>query len=407
MKVGLIYPESTFLIEPKVMPPLGLFSLEAMLEKDHDVSFHDLNDGLNEVESCSVFLVTGTSAQAASMREFVQAATGYPYIVLVAGGPHATVDPRGCVDMGFDYVIRGEGELAVAALLHTLEMLPPSKWPERGTVFKPLGRVKDLDRLPWPSRRHAEQYTYTLDGHRATTVFTSRGCPYKCAFCAHTVWGREITYRSASDVAEEVAYLKALGYGGIMFYDDTMMLNRRRFREICELLEPYKMVWRCFARADLVDQDMFYDMARAGCVEVLIGVESGSQAILNNIHKGTTVTQNSEAVQGARWAGIRTKALMILGLPGETEETTVETEQWIKMNRPDRLDLVTYLPFPNTPITNDPGAYDVSWDETPPEAWWYKGPREANKCLVSTSALSAERIAERRLEILESVGIPY
>lgn len=410
MKVGLVWPRSTFLIDPKVMPPLGLFSLASVLEDDYDVYFYDLNDGPERVALCDVYLVSGTSAQAASMHlfmEFTKLVTDDPHVVTVAGGPHATVNPRSCVEMGFDYVIRGEGELAVVSLLHMLEMLPPRKWFGRGTVFKPLSRVEDLDRLPWPSRKYADQYSYTLEGHRATTMFTSRGCPYKCAFCAHAVWGREVTYRSAHNVAEEVAYLKALGYEGIMFYDDTMMLDRDRFRRICTAIEPYDMAWRCFARADLVTQDMFYDMARAGCVEVLIGVESGAQRILDNIQKGTTVRQNSNAIQWARKAGIKSKALVILGLPGENEATMCETELWIMANRPDRLDLVTYLPFPNTPITNNPGDYDVSWEETPPEEWWYKGPRSANKCLVHTSALTADRIAEKRLEILEAVGIPY
>jgi len=216
-----------------------------------------------------------------------------------------------------------------------------------------------------------------------------------------------VTYRSAEDVAAEARCVKSMGWDAVMFYDDIFTLNVPRLREICKLLQPIDLWWRCFIRADRCSKDLLCTMADAGCVQVLCGVESGSQAILDNINKGTTVRQNTDVLQWAREAGVSFKALVIMGLPGETEETMEETKVWILENQPERLDIVTYLPFPGTPITDNPGTYDITWDEAPPEDWWYKGPREANKCLVSTSALSAERIAEKRLEILEAAGIPY
>ena len=401
MKLCLIWPRSTFLIDPKVMPPLGLFYLLAALRPDHDCTFYDANNG-GEIPDADAYLVSGTSPQAADMRRLAKILKERnPGASLIAGGPHATLCPDDVLAMGYDFAFRGEGERFLPGVLSTLPNL------ERGSILGPFPRVRKLDEVEWPDRSYAHLYSYSIFGRNATTMITSRGCPFRCDFCSHTVWSNMVTYRSAEDVAAEARYLKSMGWDAVMFYDDIFTLNVPRLREICRLLRPIDLWWRCFVRADRVTKGLFCEMADAGCVMVLCGVESGSQQILDNVNKGTTVEQNTRALQWAREAGVAFKALLILGLPGETEQTMQETERWVLENQPERLDIVTYVPFPNTPITNNPDAYDLHvWDE-PPEEWWYKGPRDADKCMVSTRALSAERIAEKRLEILDVAGIPY
>lgn len=408
MNVCLVWPRSTFLIDPKVMPPLGLFYLMAALW-DHEVAYVDTNNGDPIPQGHDIYMVSGTSPQAGHMRMLAkQIREQNPKAVTMIGGPHATLCPQDCQAMGYDVVVRGEGERIVPALVTALELGATTRSQVTGKHFGPVKRMPYLDGL-WPSRKHAGLYSYEIEGRKATTMMTSRGCPYKCAFCSHAVWGQKVTWRSAADVVAELHYLKDQGYGAVMFYDDTFTLDRRRLGSILRSMigNDLDMLWRCFIRSDHVAAGTLGAMHEAGCVEVLCGVESGSQTILDNINKQTTVEQNTLARQWCREAGVKFKALMILGLPGETEETMEETKRWVLENEPDRLDLVTYMPFPQTPITNEPWNYDLSWDETPPEEWWYKGPRDTNKCLVSTNALSAERIAEKRLEILEAAGIPY
>jgi len=383
-----------------VMPPLGLFYLSSALS-DHVCTFVDANSD-KEFPIADAYLISGTSSQAGGMQRLARVLRKRnPETWLFAGGPHATLCPNDVLKMGYDVVVRGEGERILPPLFEKLGSVT------RGTIVGPAPRIRKLDEIKWPDRSYAHLYNYQIFGRKATTMMTSRGCPFKCGFCSHAVWSDMITYRSARDVAAEAWQIKDLGWDAVMFYDDIFTLNVPRLREICKLFEPLDIWWRCFIRADRCGKDLFYKMADAGCVQVLCGVESGSQTILDNVDKKTTVEQNTKALEWAREAGISFKALMILGLPGETEETMEETRRWILENEPEYLDLVTYLPFPQTPITLHPENYDVAWEETVPQDCWYKGPRDANKCLVRTSGLSAERIAEKRLEILEAVGISF
>jgi len=400
MKLCLVYPKSTFLIDPLVMPPLGLFYLMSALP-DHNCAFVDANNE-TEFPDADAYLVSGTSSQASNMRELAAALRERnPETWLLAGGPHATLCPDDVLGMGYDIVVRGEGERALPAILEKLGAT------NRGAVVGPAPRIRNLDEIKWPDRSHARQYEYRIFGRKATTMITSRGCPFRCGFCSHAVWSNMVTYRSAEDVAAEAKHIKEMGWDAIMFYDDIFTLNVPRLKEICKLLKPLDVWWRCFIRADRCDKDLFVEMAIAGCVQVLCGVESGSQVILDNINKKTTVEQNTQALEWAREAGISFKALIILGLPGETEKTMEETKRWILENEPERLDLVPYLPFPQTPITLNPELYDISWEDVPPKDWWYKGPLDSSKCLVGTKALTPERISEKRLEILEAAGMSY
>ncbi len=165
-------------------------------------------------------------------------------------------------------------------------------------------------------------------------------------------------------------------------------------------------------------------MYESGLAEILVGVESASNTIKNNVQKGTTIEQDTQMLKLCKEMGIKFKALFILGLPGETLETMEKTRQWIFKNRPDRIDVNTYIPFPGTPISSDMalsgGKYDIYLntdfvDEKQgnielPETFWYKGPRDKSICLVGTSSLTPQDIQNFRNNLVEEIikeGIPY
>jgi len=208
-------------------------------------------------------------------------------------------------------------------------------------------------------------------------------------------------------VYEEACQIRELGFCAIMYFDDTFIINKERLFEICDLLAPLSMHWRCFIRADLIGPAMLHAMRRAGCVEVGIGIESGSQKILDIIKKGTTVEQNRNVVRWCKEVGITVKAFIILGLPGEDHETVGETRHWILENRPDKLDLVFYTPYPRTPITLEPERYDIFFADTDFSQCFYKSRPDDFHAMTWTSGITQKELEDARRTILEEAGVGY
>ena len=387
MRLALVWPATPFLVDPFIHPPLGLWYLWSTLERyGHEVGFFDLNaDSLPT--GYDAYLVSGTTPQAAEIRKLPLLLDGRA----IVGGPHATLFPEQMIAWGYDTVIVGEGEQLIHPIVTNRQ--------NRGIIR--AERITSLDEIPFPNRSQAHRYHFDVGGRDATTMFTSRGCPFKCAFCCHALWGHRCIQRSAENVYEEMAQLRDMGYGAVHFFDDTFTLNSRRLRRICDLTEPLGMLWRCFLRADTVDIAALEKMARAGCVEIGIGVESGSQIILDNVSKGTTVAQNTQVMHWAKQVGIAVKAFIILGLPGENKETLEETRRWLITNRPDKLDLVFYTPYPHTPITDNPSGYDIQWQYSNFGQCFYKTHLDDFRPLVWTSGITRRGLEVARRTMLE------
>jgi radical SAM superfamily enzyme YgiQ (UPF0313 family) len=212
-----------------------------------------------------------------------------------------------------------------------------------------------------------------------------------------------------------------------MFCDDIFPLNRDRTLEMCKLLKEMNFVWRCSLRVDIIchqlyGKDFLEKMWDAGMIETLVGVESGSQQMLDNIYKDTTVEQNTLVRQWCREIGIRFKASVILGLPGETMETMEATRRWVLENRPDYCGVSVFVPFSGTPIVeqamrkrygiSDMHDFDLKIELEPGEAdeYFYSGSRTKLQSVVSTSSLTAEQITDFYLKFsaeLETLGIPH
>ncbi len=390
MRVGLICPPSTFLRDQAVHGPLGLWSLGAALrEAGHEPVYCDLGLGDPLPKDCSVWCLTGTTPQRANMQMVADAAT----VPLVIGGPHASSAPDDALKLG-GTVIVGEGDQVLPELL-------AGPIPHHAIIH--AARIKDLDALPYPDRSQARRYHYTLKdrgglAHDCATAITSRGCPHRCAFCSAGVWERRYTARSAAHVLGEMAELRDVhGYEAVHFYDDSLALDKRRLKGICDGMRRLGMIWRCFVRADQVDPATLGMMAEAGCVEIGMGVESGSDAVLDAIQKDETSAEQATAIHWAHVAGIRVKTFIIVGLPGETWETLEETEQFIARTQPDDVDITVLQVYPGAPIYERPERYDVTVETA---GGWYKGKPGEYHVGHRTAALSADdlRIARDYLE---------
>ena len=395
-KIVLINPPSRFLIDDQVFPPLGILYISAYLKK------HGLNPKIIDLAGskdipefdADIIGVTSTTPQYPYVQELInelkcERGINAQYVI---GGPHATCSPDSCIEQSkFDTVVVGEGEQSMLSIAKNY----PLNVPKISTEF-----INDIDDIPFPDREAIDihSYKYFIDDEPATTIITSRGCPYNCAFCS-TIWGKKVRTHSANYVIDEIKEIQRLGFRGIMFFDDILILNKPRLLKICEYLKKEHLVWRCFVRANVVSREVLNIMAESGCKEIGVGIESGSQKILDIINKGTTVEQNKNVIKFAKESGIKVKAFLIVGLPGETKETIIETEKFLEEMQPDDFDITIYCPYPNTPIVNNPHMYDIKYNETDLRKAWFKGHPGEYSSSVSTSSLSAEEIEEARDQI--------
>jgi biotin synthase-like enzyme len=202
-----------------------------------------------------------------------------------------------------------------------------------------------------------------------TNIFTSRGCPYGCTFCgAKTTWTRKFRARSPENVVAEMEEVYTrFGIPNFFISDDLFTLKRTRVLEICSLILEKKLpiTWTCLSRVNTVDREMLARMKKAGCYLICYGLESGSQAILDKLDKGTTVEQGIEAVAMAKEAGIKVFGSFMIGSPGETPETVEATIRLIRTMKLDEVGLGVTTAYPGTDLFDTFGsdATGLDWDK--------------------------------------------
>jgi anaerobic magnesium-protoporphyrin IX monomethyl ester cyclase len=221
---------------------------------------------------------------------------------------------------------------------------------------EPRRFMRDLDLLPFPSRDLVDigQYRKTwkeAHGYFSLNLVASRGCPYRCNWCAKPIYGNSFSVRSAALVAAEMRQLKYdLGADHLWFADDIFGLRPTWLRQLAAAVQglnaavPFKMQ----SRVDLMTSENVSALRRAGCSEVWMGAESGSQRILDAMDKGTRVDQIAEARENLRQEGIRACYFLQFGYPGETWRDIQETIRLVRDTRPDDIGVSVSYPLPGT-----------------------------------------------------------
>jgi len=229
---------------------------------------------------------------------------------------------------------------------------------ETGDVVKTERRVlmRNLDHLPFPSRDLIDTAQYrrawkSAHGYFSLNIVASRGCPYRCNWCAKPIYGDSFSVRSAASVAEEMRQLKCdFGAEHLWFADDIFGLQPKWVRELASEVQrldaaiPFKMQ----SRVDLMSPDNVSALRRAGCAEVWMGAESGSQKILDAMDKGTRVDQIAKARENLRRVGIRACYFLQFGYPGETWKDIQSTIKLVRDTRPDDIGVSVSYPLPGT-----------------------------------------------------------
>jgi len=360
-----------------------LWHLKPVLEKaGYDVTLCDLALQ-RDIPEADAYGITGTTVHASYIKRVMKhLKEEHPKAYFIAGGAHASVMPEEVFCWGFDCVVSGEAEEVIADAIRDRHY----------GILRPQ-RVKNLDAFPFADRSQASLYKYRIAGKPATTIMSSRGCPHGCAFCSKAVWGRRTIMRSAGHVIEELKELKRAGWNAVMFFDDTMGVNKVRLTEIAYALKRLEITYRLFLRSSDVDRKLAHVLAKTGCHEVGIGVESGSDKILASIHKGETIAEQRQGIETLRSEGVRVKGFLIVGLPGESRETLAETEAFLRDVPMDDHDFSLLSIFPGSGIHAHPEDYDVKWDAV---GTFYKGRPTQYMSSVRTSALNQIELMEAR-----------
>lgn len=391
MKACLINPPDLVVEDACWDEPLGLLYLGAVLEENGieaevvDLNFHDDFKVLESIHAdlygvyCSSSLIETALAVSRFLKEM------QPNAIRIVGGPHATCMPESLAPY-FNRVIVGEGEQSILKALR-----PGSK-----IIHSPP--MDDLDLIPFPARHLVPigDYHRRIRGLHSTGLITARGCPHKCAFCSK-VWGEKVRFRSASNVIAEVEEcIDRYDIRAFSIRDDTFTLHRSRLFEMLDGFEELGIIWRCLTRVDQVDEEVLSRMDEAGCTQIVYGIESGNQGILNNLQKGVTIEQNARAIKLTKEAGIHVKTAVIVGSPGETWDTVRDTIRFIEAAQPDDAIVCVFTPYPGSPVWNDPERFGMKILTRDVSKYAAVGPDMTGNVVIETEEMTALDIASAR-----------
>jgi anaerobic magnesium-protoporphyrin IX monomethyl ester cyclase len=360
-----------------LMPPLGLCSIAAYLDQQgcrsaiidcfaHPDSDARIVDYVQQQRPDWVGLTCTTNGFLDAVRIVRLVKEAAPHTRAVLGGPHVSAMKEKILAQfpEIDCTVVGEGELP-------LEQLLQGAAPEtiRGLVYRTGGAILftglqergiELDTLPFPAYEKLAGYPqvyqlpiFNYPRHPNASCLSSRGCPYACSYCDRSVFRRSFKYNSADYVYRHMKYLKERwGIRHLNFYDDQFTFHRGRVVELCNRLiaEPLGMTFNCAVRAEHVDPELLALMKEAGCWMASLGIETGDPNLLAQHRQNADLDLLARTIRDIHQTGIRVKGLLMLGLPGETEESVKRSMRYVFSLPIDDFNLAKFTPFPGSPI---------------------------------------------------------
>jgi len=362
-----------------VLPPLGITYIAAVLEKHghevniidgpalstvEDYNFSNLSSDLKKINPDVIGVSASTSQYSDVHKTMGLIKEILPNTKIILGGPIITGDPNQLLNFPeVECAVHGEAEFVFNDIVNSLEKTGKVQIID-GVIFNKNGSVKvtkppiveNIDDIPMPARHLLKMNLYKPSpaNYRrlpATTMITSRGCPYQCIFCA--TGHSEFRPHSSKRVIEEIEVLiNDFGIKDIQIFDDTFTLLPKRTEEICNGIIEKKLniSWNCYTRVDRISLDLLKLMKKAGCYETGFGIESGSKRILDFIKKGITIEQIKNGVKWAKEAKIDVRGFFTMGYPTETQEEIVQTINFAKELDVDIAQFMIATPLPGTEL---------------------------------------------------------
>lgn len=285
---------------------------------------------------------------------------------VIVSSSDSTDHPREYIEQGADYIIAGEGEVTLLELINHLDKNEKSIGNIPGIVYKKDEQIivnqkrevlKNLDNLPMPAWDLINITPYknawiTNWGYFSINMATTRGCPFKCNWCAKPIYGNRYNCRSPKNVVAELTYLKThFNPDHIWFCDDIFGLKPMWVKEFADILEQsnVRVPFKIQCRADLLLQENFViALSKAGCESVWMGAESGSQKILDAMDKGIKVHQIYEATHLLKKHRIKPAFFLQFGYPGENMEDIRHTIKMLLTLMPADIGISVSYPLPGT-----------------------------------------------------------
>lgn len=354
-------------------PPLGLLAIAAGVDQRHELSVLDTvtsNMDIGETvryiqkhkpDLLGISVVTrrlfSMCAIARAVRESM------PDVRIVAGGPHLDAFPIETMNLGvLHYGLQGFCERSFPELVESLASgdagmlakIPGLLYMKGGELVMtgPPETPVDLDALPLPDRTliNLDDYFSAADRLKMTTVYTSRGCPFRCVFC--DVGDKTFRYRSPARIVDEFESVAAMGVREIHIFDDTFNVDRQRVIDMCAeiLRRGLKISWSARVRVAPFDREMAAIMKKAGCARLNVGVEAFDDRILEKIKKNTTVAQIRHFFSVCHEFNIDTLAYFIVGFPDETREYRATLYSKLKSLKATYLYLNVLYPSANSEL---------------------------------------------------------
>ena len=388
MKIFFIIPPSIHYIEPYAYvqadksnvsrPLLGILYVAAELKRSLSVELKiiDLNIGGTTLVDLEQILrtekpdIVGFSVLTFNLLNCMAVCKVIrrvsPATIICFGGCHPTLYPEETMGLGIaDVIVIGEGERTFCELVGALDRRDDTGEDALAEI-KGIGYrtrdggirinerrepIGDLDALPFPAYDliATEKYSHLLaTTDKVVSIMTSRGCPQKCIFC--DLRGTPYRFRSPANILEEIRQCYERGVREFFIQDDNFTSSRKRALEFCRLLRDsgMKLKYKISSRVDHIDEKLLRALKQSGCYRMYLGIESGSQAMLDYLEKGVTVEQTREAFRLARACGIDCCAYVMIGIPPEREREIEETRKLVRDIRPRHLQCSICTPMPQT-----------------------------------------------------------
>jgi len=370
------------------IPPVGLITIASYLqEKGHDVKLidsHNLIVKYGRAEYLRHILkivdefkpdIIGINILTAAFDEAKKISCAlkkkFPDRTIIVGGTHPSVEPILTLKQiqDIDAICIGPGEEVCLAILdgNKISDIPGLMHRDHVEKFKKRPVEMDIDKYPFLNYAlfnrdfYADFTINTTNGwaYKSLGTLTSRSCPYSCKFCAST-WSKPARFHSPEYVIEMAKYLSTYDIDVISFLDDTIAGIKDRLQKICEGFILSRLFWphhglRWFSnmRANQIEPGILKLMKKAGCFGVGIGIESGSDRMLQVMNKQTTVEMNKRACAYVKEAGLSLCASFMIGIPGETESEMNETLAFIKNLNCNSKRVGSFRPLPGSPFYNE------------------------------------------------------
>jgi radical SAM superfamily enzyme YgiQ (UPF0313 family) len=383
MKILLLNPLDKKNCAYFVVQPLGLMYIASALRSrfSHEIKILDMKvnymteeDALREIKSFApdIIGVRVLTVEAAIVHELVEGIKeSHPHCKVILGGPHISGSYRKVLyDSNVDFVVIGEGEETMCELIAEIEKGNDSpKTPGIGylknnevVLTSPRNPILDLDSIPFPAWDLIDMESYfklpSWNFHisRNMAIFTSRGCPFKCAYC-HNIFGKKPRLRSPENVLREIEILYNLyGIKELKIIDDIFNIHRPRAMKICDLIvENGFDLEICFPnglRGDIMDTALLKKLKQAGTYQITYAIETASPRLQKLINKNINLPKLKKVIEDTAEMGIFTKGFFMMGFPSETREEILTTAQYAISSRLHWMNMFIVNPYLGTKLAD-------------------------------------------------------